>query len=234
MERITELIAAVGAARERVLDLTAGMTVEPAAEGEWTVTEILEHLVLAEMSGVTKICQAAESTRAGRGFEGENPNRGLPIEEIVARDLEGARGGSADCDSAYGRDIGVLAGGLARGAGGAGGGSGGAGRAGSRGRGFSALSVRGRSMRCSGWNFCAFIWTGMRIRSGGCGEPYEICFGVGCVGGDVRAGAGYSADDCEAVGRFGAGAGGGDREGGDRAGGVRWGGIHTSEKRSVM
>lgn len=52
----------------------------------WSVNENLEHLVLAEVSGVTKIWAAAEGLRHGKpAWTGEHTNRGLGIDEIIAR-----------------------------------------------------------------------------------------------------------------------------------------------------
>jgi transposase len=50
------------------------------------VLENVEHLVLAEFSGVSKIWQAADSFRAGAPvFIGEHTNQRLSIDEVVAR-----------------------------------------------------------------------------------------------------------------------------------------------------
>jgi hypothetical protein len=52
----------------------------------WSTNQYLEHLVLAEMSGVSKIWSAAEGVRKGKPiWQGEHTNRGLSIEEVVAR-----------------------------------------------------------------------------------------------------------------------------------------------------
>jgi hypothetical protein len=56
------------------------------APDDWSILENLEHLVLAEVSGVTKIWKAAESFSSdSQAFSGEHTNRGLSIEEVVAR-----------------------------------------------------------------------------------------------------------------------------------------------------
>ena len=52
----------------------------------WSVNENLEHLVLAEVSGVSKIWSAAEGIRNGTPvWTGDHINRGLSIEDIIAR-----------------------------------------------------------------------------------------------------------------------------------------------------
>lgn len=54
--------------------------------GEWNIPENLEHIVLAEYSGVSKIWAAIERIREGTPvFTGEHTNKGLSIEEIIAR-----------------------------------------------------------------------------------------------------------------------------------------------------
>jgi len=58
---------------------------KPAPE-EWSALENIEHTVLAEVSGVSKIWLAADNFRDGTPvFTGEHTNRGLSIDEVVAR-----------------------------------------------------------------------------------------------------------------------------------------------------
>ena len=60
-------------------------TFRPAPD-EWNILENLEHIALAEYSGVSKIWAAIEGVRLGTPvFTGEHTNRGLGIEEIIAR-----------------------------------------------------------------------------------------------------------------------------------------------------
>lgn len=83
------LIEELAQARGRFITAVKGLSPEQAAfrpsDEEWSVCQMVEHLVLAEQSGVSKIWAAAEDARQGRAWVGENPNRGLSIEEIVAR-----------------------------------------------------------------------------------------------------------------------------------------------------
>jgi hypothetical protein len=87
---VQELIDEVANARRRLLSTVANLTpaqavFKPAPE-EWSVLENIEHVVLAEISGVSKIWQAADSFRAGAPvFTGEHTNQGLSIDEVVAR-----------------------------------------------------------------------------------------------------------------------------------------------------
>lgn len=90
MERPSTLIKKVAEARFGLVDLVAGLTSERASHKPtpqtWSANENLEHLVLAEMSGVSKIWAAAEGVRKGKPvWNGEHTNRGLSIEEVVAR-----------------------------------------------------------------------------------------------------------------------------------------------------
>jgi hypothetical protein len=90
MQTAQELIHNVDEARRRVLAAVAVLTPAQAAfkpaSDQWSVLENLEHLVLAEVSGVSKIWQAADSFRAGAPvFTGEHTNRGLSIDEVVVR-----------------------------------------------------------------------------------------------------------------------------------------------------
>jgi hypothetical protein len=90
MQTAQELIRDVAEARRRLLATVAVFTPAQAAfkpaPGEWSVLENLEHLVLAEISGVSKIWQAADSFREGAPvFTGEHTNLGLSIDEVVVR-----------------------------------------------------------------------------------------------------------------------------------------------------
>lgn len=86
MTELAGLVADVEAARLRVLAAVGGLTHGQASwkgdPGEWSIAENLEHLVLAEHSGVEKIYRALATT--GAQLE-SNPNRGLPIETIIDR-----------------------------------------------------------------------------------------------------------------------------------------------------
>jgi hypothetical protein len=83
------LFADVTAGRRRVLADVAGITEEQAVwqpgPGEWSVAQVVEHLVLAEQSGIIRMWQAALGARSGRPFwQGEPVHRGKPIETIIA------------------------------------------------------------------------------------------------------------------------------------------------------
>src|ERR1700683_1860862 len=54
------------------------------APDQWCTNEILEHLVLAEQSGITKMWLVADGARSGRPvWTGVHTNRGLSIDEVV-------------------------------------------------------------------------------------------------------------------------------------------------------
>jgi hypothetical protein len=88
MSEVREIVASVYAARTAVLDAVCGLSPEQAAfrlsENDWSTTQILEHLVLAEMSTVSRIWAAAERAQGGEPWQGSLPNQGRSIEEIVA------------------------------------------------------------------------------------------------------------------------------------------------------
>lgn len=86
----TVLLHSVAEARARVLDQVRGLSELQAASKPdqtcWSISEIVEHLVLAEASGVTKIWAAAEGVRSGHPvWVGEHTNSGLSIDEVIAR-----------------------------------------------------------------------------------------------------------------------------------------------------
>jgi hypothetical protein len=88
MADATTLIQSVEKSRAALLNSVAGLSEAQAtfrpAEGQWSVIEILEHLYLAEVSGVTKIWAALDGLRAGRVWTEGLPNRGKSIEDVVA------------------------------------------------------------------------------------------------------------------------------------------------------
>lgn len=87
------LIADVASARRRVIDAVAGITAAQEAfrprPEEWSIPQVVEHLVLATQSGINLIWQAAEGVRHGRPvWHGDAIHRGEPIEEVIARTWE--------------------------------------------------------------------------------------------------------------------------------------------------
>ncbi len=86
-DEVGELLSQVEAARSLVLQSVADMAESQAAfktaEESWSCTEVLEHLYLAEMSGIAKIWSAADDLRAGKGWTGDRPHRGKKIEQII-------------------------------------------------------------------------------------------------------------------------------------------------------
>jgi cold shock CspA family protein len=87
---VQRLISEAQAARERVLAVVGGLRPAQAAfkpgPDRWSIQEVVEHLTLAEDYGVNAIWRAAEGVRAGQPvWAGEHTNRGLSIEEVVAR-----------------------------------------------------------------------------------------------------------------------------------------------------
>ncbi len=86
-DELTTLVASVESARSDVLNAAVSLTEEQGAfnpRDGWSIAETIEHLYLAELSGVTKIWAAAEGLRAGDRWTGELPHRGKQIEQVVA------------------------------------------------------------------------------------------------------------------------------------------------------
>jgi hypothetical protein len=86
---IDGLIAEVAAARQRVMAAIAGSTEEQAmwqpAPGEWSVAQVVEHLVLAEHSGIIRMWQAVVGLQRGEPvWQGEPVHRGKSIEQNIA------------------------------------------------------------------------------------------------------------------------------------------------------
>ena len=88
MAEVNMLIQSVEQSRAALLRSVAGLSEAQATfkpgERQWSIVEVLEHLYLAELSGVAKIWAALESLRAGRGWAEGRPNAGKRIEDIVA------------------------------------------------------------------------------------------------------------------------------------------------------
>lgn len=89
-DEVLTLIAQVRAARSRVLATVTALGVQqerfkPGAD-EWSIANVVEHLVLAEQVGIHRIWQEAGGLRCGQEvWSGPVPHRGLSIEEVVER-----------------------------------------------------------------------------------------------------------------------------------------------------
>jgi hypothetical protein len=87
MADVDTLIHAVERARANLVRSVVSLSDAQAAfkpAGGWSVVEVLEHLYLAEFSGIAKIAVALEALKAGRGWADARPNYGKSIEDIVA------------------------------------------------------------------------------------------------------------------------------------------------------
>jgi hypothetical protein len=86
--QLRQLVDSVERARDSVLECVASVSESDAsrkpADGGWSITENVEHLFLAEMSGVTKIWSGIASVRAGARWTEPRPNHGKSIEEVIA------------------------------------------------------------------------------------------------------------------------------------------------------
>ena len=87
MTEVEALILLVEDARGQLLYVVDGLSDEQAAfkpaPDQWSIVEVVEHLYLAELSGVAKIWAARDALRAGRGWRDARPNRGQHIEAII-------------------------------------------------------------------------------------------------------------------------------------------------------
>ena len=85
---LDHLVEAIEHARTSLLDSLANLSEEDASrqqsDGGWSIADIVEHLYLAEISGVAKIWAAAAKLRAGHKLNEPRPNHGLSIEDVVA------------------------------------------------------------------------------------------------------------------------------------------------------
>jgi len=85
---VNQLVASVESARDAVVESVRHLRADQAAfkpsPGAWSINENLEHLFLAEISGLTKIWSAAREVRAGVNWTGPRPHQGRSIEEVVA------------------------------------------------------------------------------------------------------------------------------------------------------
>lgn len=75
MKNVSTVVDEARSSRKRVLAAVDQLTSEqgafkPAAD-KWCINEILQHLVMAEQSGITKMWLAAEGVRSGKtGLDG--------------------------------------------------------------------------------------------------------------------------------------------------------------------
>jgi hypothetical protein len=86
---VQQLIGEVGAARGRFLaaagDPSPVQAAFKPAPDSWSMTEITEHITLAEQAGINGMWKALEGLRSGRPvWSGELVHRGRSIQEVVA------------------------------------------------------------------------------------------------------------------------------------------------------
>jgi len=107
MRNVGTLVDEVRSGRKRVLAAVDQLTSEQGAfkpaPDKWCINEILEHLVMAEQSGITKMWLAAEGVRSGKPvWTGVHSNQGLSIEDIVARTWKAHEIAPPICTPMYG------------------------------------------------------------------------------------------------------------------------------------
>lgn len=81
-------LEAIRQARGRLLAEMEGVTEEQGRwrpkEAEWSLQEVVEHLVLAEKGGIDSVWKAADAHRAGTPtWTGRSENTGHSIEEVI-------------------------------------------------------------------------------------------------------------------------------------------------------
>jgi hypothetical protein len=87
-DEVLALITQVRVARRHVLLTVTALGVQqerfkPGAD-EWSIANVVEHLVLAEQAGIHRLWQAAAGLRCGQeAWNGTVPHRMLSIEEVV-------------------------------------------------------------------------------------------------------------------------------------------------------
>ncbi|GAC1401515.1 MAG: hypothetical protein NVSMB49_16180 [Ktedonobacteraceae bacterium] len=89
-DEVLSLIKHVSEARQVLVLTVTGLTAQqelfkPRPDA-WSITTVLEHLVLAEHMGINRMWQAAIGVKRGRPiWSGTSPHRGLIIEEVIER-----------------------------------------------------------------------------------------------------------------------------------------------------
>lgn len=82
---LDELRVARHRVSRRIGDLTEAQAAFRPDDASWSVTQVVEHLVWTEHTGLHRMVRAIRAHRAGEPlWTGENPNRGETIEDIVA------------------------------------------------------------------------------------------------------------------------------------------------------
>jgi hypothetical protein len=86
---VEALVILVEEARDALLRVLSELTETQAAfkpaPDQWSIVEVVEHLYLAELSGVSKIWAACEALRQGAAWRNARPNAGQHIETIIAQ-----------------------------------------------------------------------------------------------------------------------------------------------------
>lgn len=90
MSQVAILVAEVERARldylARVTDLSNEQGDFKPAPHDWSIAQITEHLVHAELAGIMLIWSAADAVRRGKPvWTGQSPNAGLTIEQVIER-----------------------------------------------------------------------------------------------------------------------------------------------------
>lgn len=89
MTNLQSLLESIETARNQFITTLQGLTQVQinykTNSEEWCILEIAEHITLAEQVGLNGMFKAVEGLKSGQPiWEGESPNAGLSIEQIVA------------------------------------------------------------------------------------------------------------------------------------------------------
>ena len=89
---VAKLVLDAEEARTRVIRSVADLAEHQAAfkisADSWSCSQVVEHLYLAEISGISKIWQAAVDLRAGKTWTGDTPHKGKRIEAIASETMK--------------------------------------------------------------------------------------------------------------------------------------------------
>lgn len=88
MAHLKTLLNSVASARLNFIQSAAGLTYEQSqfkiSPNSWSITDIVEHMVWAELGGINGIWKTLEGINSNKPvWSGESPHHGLCIEEII-------------------------------------------------------------------------------------------------------------------------------------------------------
>lgn len=90
MHTLETLLKSVALARQQFIEVASGLTFEQAqfksSGEEWSIADIAEHMVWAEMGGINGVWKTLDGIKNNKPiWKGEAVHHGLAIEEIIAK-----------------------------------------------------------------------------------------------------------------------------------------------------